>query len=597
MLPSIGGGLFHDDLIHWAKLQKDVGLPARYYGTPHLPSDSGTAAAAMRDMFAMTRTPGEEKTLKDLGLVPWWASEQLRISNWRPLTALTHWLDYRLFPDSPSLMHVHNMAWFAVVVVLVTALYRQMMGAATVAALAAFLYAIDDSNCITAGWLANRNLLMALCFSILALMCHDQWRRRARRGYAVLAPVLLLFGLLSTEAAIATFAYLFAYALVIDRSSVRQRVLSLLPTFLVIVGWRLVYSALGHGASGGGFVIDPGREPLAFVRAILERAPLLLAGQWTPLWADTEWMLSKSALGSLLVPIHVFLVVLLLVLLPLCRRDRISLFWLIGMLLCIVPISATVPMNRNLLFVAIGAFALAARFMAGLFGRADWLPGSRLYRVPAWIVCLALVLAHIPIAMVARVWSQKMFFSLSKNAIYETVKIGDSPDLPNREVFVVNAPNPLLFVGLPQLRRYQDEPIPACVRVLAPGWRTLDVSRAGDRTLVIRSREGDLLSVAESDRDMRPNFLYMWRTFNTLWRGDGQPFQAGQRMEVAGMTIQVVSVTPEGSPQAIQLDFSLPLEDPSLRWVQWDWRPRGLGSYSPFTVPAVGETVVIPGPF
>ena len=106
MLPSIGGGLFHDDLIHWAKLQKDVGLPARYYGTPHLPSDSGTAAAAMRDMFAMTRTPGEEKTLKDLGLVPWWASEQLRISNWRPLTALTHWLDYRLFPDSPALMHV-----------------------------------------------------------------------------------------------------------------------------------------------------------------------------------------------------------------------------------------------------------------------------------------------------------------------------------------------------------------------------------------------------------------------------------------------------------------------------------------------------------
>jgi len=255
-----------------------------------------------------------------------------------------------------------------------------------------------------------------------------------------------------------------------------------------------------------------------------------------------------------------------------------------------------VPMNRNLLFVAIGAFALAARFMAGLFGRADWLPGSRLYRVPAWIVCLALVLAHIPIAMVARVWSQKMFFSLSKNAIYGTVKIGESHDLPTREVIVVNAPNPLLFAALPQLRRYQDEPIPARARVLAPGWRPLDISRTGDRTLVIRSRGGDLLSVVESDRDMRPSFLYMWRTFNMLFRGDNEPFQAGERVEVAGMTIQVVSVAPDGAPQAVQVDFSVPLEDPSLHWLQWDWQPRGLGSYREFKVPAVGETVALPGP-
>lgn len=99
MLPSLGSGLFQDDLIHRAHLLKDSGLPLRYYGTPLVPHDSGTAAGAMRDMFAVTRSSEDVRSLMEQGLFPWWTCDRLRLSNWRPLTALTHWLDYRLFPD------------------------------------------------------------------------------------------------------------------------------------------------------------------------------------------------------------------------------------------------------------------------------------------------------------------------------------------------------------------------------------------------------------------------------------------------------------------------------------------------------------------
>ena len=177
MLPSLGSGLFQDDLVHRAHLLKDSGVPPRYYGTPLLPHDSGTAASAMRDMFAVTRSPEDVQSLVEQGLFPWWTFGRLRLSNWRPLTALTHWLDYRLFPERPALMHVHNVLWFGVVVVLVAGFYRRMMGAAWVAGLAAFLYVIDESNWFPVSWLANRNLLIALCFSLLALQCHDRWRR------------------------------------------------------------------------------------------------------------------------------------------------------------------------------------------------------------------------------------------------------------------------------------------------------------------------------------------------------------------------------------------------------------------------------------
>ncbi len=595
MVPSVGSGLFQDDLVHRAKLVKERVLPERYYGTPLLSADAGTPAGAMRDMFGVTRSRDDVLRLKELGLLPWWTSESLRASNWRPLTALTHWLDYRLFPDSPALMHVHNLVWFGAVIVLVATFYRQMMGAVWVAGLAAFLYAIDESNYFPVRWLANRNLLMALFFSLLALLCHDRWRRGGAKGCAAAAPVLLLLALLSTEAGIATFAYLLAYALVIDRGRKAERVLSLVPSAVVIVGWRVVYNALGHGASGGGFVLDPGREPLAYLRAVLERAPLLLIGQWSPLPADTYWVFSEYAVGRYLIAGCAFLFVVLVGVVPLVKKDRVSLFWLVGMLLCILPICATVPMNRNLLFVAVGGFGLAARYATGMLAGQSWVPKSRLYRVPMGIICIALLFIHVPVALGGRIWSQRMF-SAVEQIIYSTVDIGEPADLPNRSVVAVNAPNPFLFIGLPHLRSYEGKPMPKLARALVPGWRPLEITRTGQRTLVVRSMEGSVLSVDESSTDMRPSFFYLYRTFNTLFRGDHESFQAGRRVEVTGMAIQVVSVTEDGAPQAVQVDFSVPLEDPSLYWLQWDWRPRGLGSYREFKVPAVGETVALPGP-
>lgn len=37
------------------------------------------------------------------GLLPWWSVENLRISFGRPLSALTHIFDYRVWPETPVL--------------------------------------------------------------------------------------------------------------------------------------------------------------------------------------------------------------------------------------------------------------------------------------------------------------------------------------------------------------------------------------------------------------------------------------------------------------------------------------------------------------
>jgi hypothetical protein len=62
-----------------------------------------------------------------MGMLPWWSHEKLRIAFFRPLTGLTHWVDYRLWPEAPSLMHLHSLVWLGVVVVAATFFYRRML--------------------------------------------------------------------------------------------------------------------------------------------------------------------------------------------------------------------------------------------------------------------------------------------------------------------------------------------------------------------------------------------------------------------------------------------------------------------------------------
>jgi hypothetical protein len=85
------------------------------------------------------------------------------------LTVPTHQLDYWLWPDSPHLMHAHSLVWLAALVAAVAWLYRQILGPTWVAGAAALLFAVDDAHGACVGFLANRNVLVAGFFGVLAL--------------------------------------------------------------------------------------------------------------------------------------------------------------------------------------------------------------------------------------------------------------------------------------------------------------------------------------------------------------------------------------------------------------------------------------------
>ncbi len=596
MLPALNAGLIQDDLFHRIRLVEPSQLPGELSVTGMIPPDAGKLSAALRDMHSFSRTQQDTDNLIESGLCPWWTFKNWRFANWRPLDSFTHWLDYQLFPDSPPLMHLHNIIWFTAVIFLLAILYRQLTAPAWMATLAALLYCIDDSNYFPAMWIANRNLLLALFFSVLTLLLHHNWRRHNSILAGVASPFTLLLSLLSTEAGIATFAYLFAYALIIDRSSRHQKIVSLAPGFIVITAWRMIYNRLGYGAIGSGFVIDPGREPIRYAQAVLERAPVLLSGQWGGTPAEMLNIFSEYARALYLLAAVLYLVLILLVFIPLLRKNRVALYWFVGMLLCVLPICATIPMNRNLLFIAIGAFGVMSQFIGGLFAKENWTVKSRFWRVPAWILCVTLIFVHVGFTIVSRARAPKMV-SFFFDTVYSTIEVDPADDLTDKTLVVLNAPNPMLFLGMPLLRAYWDEPLPDKTRLLAPAFAPLKITRSGEKTLLIEAQTGNLLSTDKSRKDFKPNFANFYYHFNSLFRPEDLPFKAGEKTVLTDMSAEVISVDDNGQPTAVRFDFNVSLDDPSLRWQKWTWKNSGFGSYTTFEIPALGQTSYTTGAF
>ncbi|MEP7010977.1 MAG: hypothetical protein ABJC13_11690 [Acidobacteriota bacterium] len=503
---------------------------------------------------------------RDLGFTPWWSAPDLKFALCRPLSAATHWLDFQLWPDMPMLMHLQSLAWLAGLVLAAGFAYRRILGRdpglpVWVGGLAALLFALDNSHALPAAWLANRNALIGGTFGLLALVAHDRWRRDGWRAGALLAPVLLVLGLLSAEIALGSAAFLLAYALTLEEGPLTRRLASLGPVLLGLGAWVVYYKLGGFGARGSGLYVDPGSEPLRFLGALWNHLPALWIGTWTPFPADAVSAFPGQA--RLFALVGVTLAILLGFLFsPLLRGDRAARFFALGMLLSLVPSAATTASNRLLLFVSFGALGLVA-LLAGRRTANRWATAG----------LVTLLIFHLPLEIVAA-----PFYATSPRQIGDLVlaaveSFPTPPEIALQDVYVLNPPDYLMNLSyVPSILQYQHRALPHRVRGLAAGPVALSVDRLDGRTLRLSSPEG-----------------FFRGPLGRLFRSETRPLRAGDRVDLPGVSVQVLGVTLDGAPSYAEFVFDRPLEDPSLRFLIW----KGEG-YAPFPLPRVGERVEIP---
>ncbi len=570
-VPALWAGLVGDDVI-----QRQILL--------HLgPWSEGSSP--LWDLFVFIPDPGDLPRLMDDGVVPWWAHPELHIAFLRPVSSATHMLDYALWPDATWMQHLHSLLWYGLAVALAGLLYRDVHGTGVVAGLAVLLFAVEDSHSMPAGWLANRNALIALVLGLAALRSHLRWRRRGSPWWGAAAVGLAGAGLLAGEAALGALAYVASWQLTRDRRSTPvARLAALVPYGLLVVAWRLAYRLAGYGAHGSGLYIDPLGSPWAFTKALVERWPLLQGAQWLQIRADAWSLLGRpqqlgvTALGA------AGCAALLVLLWPLLRRDASARFWALGSALALIPLCAAFPMDRLLLFAGLGAFALLAQLAAAPGSPGDDEAGgggSRSSRDPAaaeaappgrsrastW-ACRGLLLLHGPLAAVLLLGGtatlplfHRLFTVGSDGAPTDAAVAGQTL------VFVHGNEFPVVYLTFVR-DTVPDAPAPRNVALLSSmhTGSTLGVVDAHTLRLTM-------------DRPL------LATPYDQLMRAPDAPFVAGQRVDTGTFVARVLRVDDRGRPLEVQFTFAAPLDDPRYRWLFWD-----AGVLRELSLPAPGES-------
>jgi len=479
----------------------------------------------------------------DRGLFPWWSDPSCRFHFWRPITAWTHVIDFSFWPDQPVLMHLHSLLWFGVLLAVAAIFYRCLMGRTPplwTPALAALLFTVDDAHARSVGWLADRGTLIGAVFGILALTAYDRRRRDGWRPGSWLAPIALAVGLLSKETAIATAAYLLAYAVFLDRGPWRKRLTALLPCVVVVVTWYAVYRLQGFGTSNSGSYVEPGTEPLQFLAAVLQRGPILVVGQW----GFPDSILSLAMSGSLLtvywVAAVVFTSLVGLLLAPLIARSALARFFATGMLLSLVTACGAFCDDRQLMFVGIGAMGLLALWLTGLKNDAPWLPSSLPWRRLAVGFAGLFVVTHLvvaPLLLAVETRTMKIYVDRVDRMI-ATLPVHRK----NKTVVSVASDSWLIDFWMLQAAHGQNQDLPSHFLSLASGSRHVVLTRLDAFTLVVRPDAGYLPSPglrAEPRPDI--SLIHVLQTFDRLVRPDHPMFTPDR---VSSVALRIVERSP-----------------------------------------------------
>lgn len=555
------------------------------------------------DLFGFI--PGGADEIRRLikeGLVPWWAPETLRLSFFRPLTSLTHWVDYQFWPDAPALMHAQNLAWLALLVWIASVVYREVAGGTWEAGLATLMFAVDHSHGVPAGWIAARNALISGCFGLLSVYLYVRGRRGDRAG-AIAAPAALVAGLAGGEMSLGAPGYLLAYALFLDIGSLKRRLTALIPCGAATLAWIAVYKALGYGATGSHMYIDPASEPLRFAQAAALNAPTLLLGQFLLPPADVFGFLADVLRPGYVVGAAVMVTTLLLIMRRRLHGDAVSRFYLTGTLLAVLPACGTAAQNRLLVIAGLGAGGLLARYVARL-REAHEPPASinagRKSSALERLTRRAILIIHLgvsPLALMVSAYSTATFGPLLQ-------RLADSfprdSEIEDQKLMIVQAPTAFLFQYAASMNALDGRPMPEHLYVLGSSAAPLEIRRPDARTLVLRP-SGGFLPPPGTPPVARPDApfdlcspvspLYMMQMFDVLFRASSLGFTEQETIDLHGFRARVLETDATGRLLEIAFECDDSLESGRYRWMTWSD-----GELVDFHPLEVGQSVLLPAP-
>lgn len=530
-------------------------------GLPNEPWDCFTFASG---------DPIQNGSLMDRGLLlPWWTDPQLRLAFFRPLAAVTHVLDETWWPAHPAFLHAHNLFWFGILLAAVCAVYRKLAGDWQVSNLALALYAWDDARGATLSWIANRNALISGALGCACIAAHVLWRRGNRHSYGLLAWLLFVLSCLASELAVGALAYLIAYAVFLDGASRRSRILSVLGYVLWTVGWRVGWSVAGYGARGSGAYIDPLSDPLGFLASAPLRWLCLLQGQLGLIPADFGFLAPSGDRLLWAVAAVATLTAAVLLLRP-CVTDPLGRFWLGGALLALLPMAATIPSDRLLLFVGLGFTALLARALRLRLAGVAETPRAAKSLVATCFLPLVFLAIHGVVAPLLLPFRAAQMGRMARAEQQALQDLRAQAGPLGKTVIILNAPSVVLAsYSLAQLKT-EGLPTSPRLHVLSAADSAVVVTRTGPLELSMRAERGFL----------RTNLERLYRAIPASLGTQGP-------VELPQLKAEVAESFADGHPRVVRFTLEGRLTD----YVFVCWKE---GRFSGCPLPAAGQQLHLP---
>jgi tetratricopeptide (TPR) repeat protein len=119
------------------------------------------------------------------------------VSQWHPLTFVTHMIDIELFDFWAGGHKIHNVLYHALNTVLLFHLLRLMTGRFALALVAALIWGIHPLRVEGVAWVAERKEVLSTFFGLLTLLAYWAWASRKRWWWYALMLVLFSCALMS----------------------------------------------------------------------------------------------------------------------------------------------------------------------------------------------------------------------------------------------------------------------------------------------------------------------------------------------------------------------------------------------------------------
>ena len=243
---------------------------------------------------------------------------------------------------------------------------------------------------------------------------------------------------------------------------------------------------------------------------------------------------------------------------------RIRRFWALGMLLSLLPVCGSFPMDRLLLFSGVG-FLRCLRRHGGFLSRGEREKQGRRFCGGAVVDSCSFGRHLVPIKLTGALH------------VLNAVKAFSVVDLPHERL------DERQLVALDSLIWHM-----RCFRWLGI-WRgsqsrEADISWRRCRTPFLSN---DWISDIAAEQPRR----FLGGKLDQLTRGPQHPFSKGYRRECGLYEIQVAEVTPDGRPKKVQFQFDRDLDSRDLLWV-------GLidGAFREWSPPRIGESERVDAP-